>query len=246
MKKSSAYEAWKMLMAGLPRGIAMFVVGVVGLCLGLTLSIVGIGIPILAGTMAWCERRMREDQLNWGRWRRGEKRSSRPAEEAVAAEAWSEEEAVAGEAAPAARSNWRNWLATVTSLQGFKAIFYNIAQFPISLALFVVSFTIPVVVFALMLAPAAYKVSVYLYQYELFYDDYVFNLLLPPLTPFQRSLVVAGIGLFLLLFLAPVIRNFGRIYDGWVRMFASRHPSAAFAAPLPVEEYEERTAIPLH
>lgn len=244
MKKSGAYQAWTYMISALPRGVAMFAVAVVGTCLGVTLSIVGIGIPILAGTMAWCERQMKEDQLRWGRWRRGE-RNERQAGEPQAD--MSVDAPVDGTVERAA-AGWRSWFAAVARIQGYRAIFYNIAQFPLSIAVFCASVIIPAVVFGLILEPLAYKVSTYLYDFQLYFDDKVMQMLLPPLSPFQRSLAVAGAGLVLLLFMAPLVRGFGRLYDGWVRLFPLRNEgiAAAFAVPhLPIED-EAQPAIQLH
>ncbi|MBB6732529.1 sensor domain-containing protein [Cohnella zeiphila] len=279
MKKTSAYSAWKMMIAGLPRGIAMFVVAVVGVCLGVPLLIVGVGIPILAGTMSWCEKRMAEDSRRWGTWGRGAQRTQgaqreqqqghRPttaqrARELLSAldgeEAFAGDEALGGQVAIGspqheAGSPWRQWLRTLAQPRGYFAVFYNIAQFPLSIALFCLSVVLPAVVFGLMLAPAAYKVSSYLYGYELFQDDVVFNLLLPPLSPFQRSLVVAGIGLLLFLFLSAMLRACGRLYEGWTIFFGgggSRAAATEQSAPgtagmLPSREFEpEQTMAPLH
>lgn len=236
MKKSGAYDAWVMMVTALPRGIAMFAVAVVGLCLGLTLAVVGIGIPILAGTMAWCERRLKEDQRRWGRWRRGEKK----ARESASEDAFHADPAAEG-ADERAASGWRSWFAAVSRARGYRAIFYNIAQFPLSIAVFCASAIIPAVVFGLLLEPVAYKVSMYLYHFPLYFNDDVMQMLLPPLSPFQRSLAVAGVGLFLLLFMAPLVRGFGRLYDGWVRFFPVRQDgiAAAFAAPQTQPPFEE-------
>lgn len=250
MKKSGAYQAWTYMIAALPRGIAMFVVAVVGTCLGLALAIVGIGIPILAGTMAWCESRMKEDQRRWGRWRRGEKRENREAAPQAdrRAELGADETAAVAAESPAA--GWRSWFAAVTRIQGYRAIVYNIGQFPLSIAVFCASLIIPAVVFGLMLEPLAYKASMYLYDFQLYFDDKVMRMLLPPLTPFQRSLVVAGVGLLLFLFMAPLVRGFGRLYDGWVRMFPvpRERIAAAFAVPEPMVEgeTEPHAALQLH
>lgn len=243
MRKSSAYDAWLLLLSGLPRGIAIFVVAVAGFCLGLGLAVVGIGIPILAGTMAWCEKRMREDQLNWGRWRRGEKRRADAAPAVAADGEFAEDEAV-----PAPVSRWKRWFAAVVRIDGYRALFYSILQFPIRVVLFVPALAVPAAVFGLLLQPAAYKVSVFLYDYELYYNGDWLDMLLPPLTPFQRSLVAAGVGLVLLLFLAPLVRGFGRLYDAWVRSFAARRRgvTAAFASPPPAEQFETQASIPLH
>ena len=244
MKKSGAYLAWIHMISALPRGVAMFVVAVVGTCLGVALAIVGIGIPILAGTMAWCERQMIEDQLRWGRWRRGERKEGREANPQADISA----DVPAEEAGERPASGWKSWFVAVTRIQGYRAIFYNIAQFPLSIAVFCASVIVPAVVFGLILEPLAYKVSMYLYQFPLYFDDDVMRMLLPPLSPFQRALTVAGAGLVLLLFMAPLMRGFGRLYDGWVRLFPLRNEgiAGAFAVPrLPIED-EPRPAVQFH
>lgn len=246
MKKSSAFEAWKLLAGGLPRSIAMFAVAVVGICLGLALTIVGVGIPILAGTLAWCERMMREDQRRWGRWRRGEKQAVRePAVQASPAETPVGE---AGEGAIAA-NGWSHWLQAIRRGEGYRAALYCIGQFPFGVALFTLSIAVPATVFGLMLEPVAYKVSMYLYGFQLYFDDEVMRMLLPPLTPFQRSLAAAVVGLFLFLFMAPLLRAFGRLHDGWVRQFQMSRSAAseAFASdPLPLAGDEPQPVAQFH
>jgi len=223
----------------------MFVVAVAGVCLGVPLLIVGVGVPILAGTLSWCLQRMDEDSRRWSRWGRGAAAAPAAADpDAACADGWGTEP-----------SPWRRWLGTLGRLRGYRAIFYNIAQLPLSVALFCVSLAVPATVFALMLAPAAYKVASYLYGYELFRDDAVFDLLLPPLTAFQRSLVVGGIGFALFLFLPALLRVCGRLYEGWTIYAACEAASAPVGeAPArgesglfpPHEPEAERSVAPLH
>ncbi|CAM3857257.1 sensor domain-containing protein [Cohnella lubricantis] len=189
---------------------------------------------------------MKEDQRRWGRWRRGEKKGEREA--ALQADA-SAELAAAEETAERAITSWKSWFAAAARPQGYRAIIYNIGQFPISIAVFCASVIIPAVIFGLLLEPVAYKVSMYLYGFQLFFDEEVMRMLLPPLSPFQRSLTAAGVGLVLLLFMAPLVRGFGRLYDGWVRLFPVQRGglAAAFAVPQPQPDEEEvSAAVPLH
>ncbi|MBB6672894.1 sensor domain-containing protein [Cohnella nanjingensis] len=233
MRKRSAISAWKMLLLALPRGIAMFVVAVAGICIGLTLSIIGIGIPILAGTLSWLSKMKQDDERRWDSWRLGAKAA--PATIGAAA--------ADDDGQPS--SAWRSWFGTILRPQSIRAAGYAILQFPISIAMFVVAVTIPATVFALIVSPAAYKVSMYLYHFELFNDTEVMQMLLPPLSPFERSLVVAGIGFFLLLFLPALLRLCGSLYDGVLDIFAepeAAEPQARYAEP---EAYAHGAAAPM-
>ncbi|MCC3374571.1 sensor domain-containing protein [Cohnella sp. REN36] len=220
MRKRSALTAWKLLLLALPRGIAMFVVAVAGICAGLPLAIVGVGIPILAGTLSWLSKMKREDERRWEAWHRGGKET--PAANRASAAA-----------ADGDGSAWRKWFGTILRPESLRAAGYAILQFPVSIAMFVVAVAIPATILALVVSPAAYKVSMFLYQFELFNDAEVMQMLLPPLSPFERSLVVAGIGFFLLLFVPALLRMLGSLYDGVVDIFAEperpEQPQAEYA-----------------
>lgn len=219
--RMSALSAWKQQLSLLPYGIIAFVATVVGITLGLSLAIVGIGIPILAGTLAWNANRLAQEQRQWEAWREGGT--------AASAQLAGPE----GEAAEE-RGSWGKWFRTIGTSAGYRGAGHNLLSFPLRIALFVVTLTVPLSAAALMLAPAAYKVSDYLYGYVL-YNDQVMELLLPPLTPFQRSFVVAGIGFVLLLFVPALLRAGGRLYAGWIDVFAGSSLPALAAASLPAE-----------
>ncbi|CAI6041968.1 sensor domain-containing protein [Cohnella sp. JJ-181] len=221
--RMSAIRAWKLQLGLLPLGVVMFVLTLTGVVLGLSLAIVGIGIPILAATLTWSALRMQRENQRWSAWRAGA-----PIPEAAGAAL---QQAPGGEPASAARTSWRGWFRALGNPQGYRAAAHQLLGFPLRIALFVVSLVVPLSVFAVMLAPAAFKVSDYLYGYVL-YDDATMNMLLPPLSPFERSLVVSGIGVVLMLFVPALLRACGRAYAAWLEFFAGRPEDTAPAAPI--------------
>lgn len=229
--RMSAYSAWKLQLGLLPQGVFTFVVTLVGIVLGVSLAIVGIGIPILAGTLSWSAARMEREKLRWDAWREG-----RPIPDVHASP--QAPQAEGNEAT--ARLSWQSWFRALGNPMGYRAAAHHLLGFPIRLALFVVTLTIPLSVFAVMLAPAVYKVSDYLYGYVL-YNDATMEMLLPPLTPFQRSIAVAGVGVVLMLFVPALLRACGSLYAGWLAFFAG---SAERAHAAPVEAPMTATAAP--
>ncbi|WP_217592166.1 sensor domain-containing protein [Cohnella sp. GbtcB17] len=224
--RASAYAAWKLQLGLLPLGVAAFVVALTGIVLGLSLAIVGIGIPILAGTLAWSAARMKREQRRWLAWQDGGQAQDEPAGASLTPES---------ESPDSARSSWKTWFRSLGNPLGYRAAAHQLLGFPIRIALFVISLTVPLSVFAVMLAPAAYKVSDYLYGYVL-YDDATMRMLLPPLSPFERSLVVSGIGVVLMLFVPALLRACGRVYAAWLGFFAGQPEIAPpAAASMPVQ-----------
>lgn len=65
---SQTIAAWKMLLGSLPRGIVAFVIAVAGLSIGLPLALFVIGLPILVGMLAACERIMGVDRRLVANW----------------------------------------------------------------------------------------------------------------------------------------------------------------------------------
>ncbi|MDG0790616.1 sensor domain-containing protein [Cohnella ginsengisoli] len=223
--RASAYGAWKLQLGLLPLGVTAFVLTLTGITLGLSLAIVGIGIPILAGTLAWSAARMKREQSRWIAWQAGGQAKDEP---------YAAHQLPEGEAAGSARASWKSWFRSLGNPLGYRAAAHQLLGFPIRIALFVVSLTVPLSVFAVMLAPAVYKVSDYLYGYVL-YDDATMRMLLPPLSPFERSLVVSGIGVVLMLFVPALIRACGRIYAAWLDFFAGQPelaPPTAMSQPV--------------
>lgn len=210
--RASAYAAWKLQLGLLPLGVTAFVLTLTGITLGLSLAIVGIGIPILAGTLAWSAARMRREQRRWDAWQNGGQAQEEP---------YPAHQISQGEESGSSRASWKTWFRSLGNPLGYRAAAHQMLGFPIRIALFVISLTVPLSVFAVMLAPAAYKVSDYLYGYVL-YDDATMRMLLPPLSPFERSLVVSGIGVVLMLFVPALLRACGRMYAAWLAFFAGR------------------------
>ncbi|MDI4644363.1 sensor domain-containing protein [Cohnella hashimotonis] len=224
--RASAYGAWRLQLGLLPLGVTAFVLTLTGIVLGLSLSLVGIGIPILAGTLAWSAARMKREQRRWVAWQNGGQALDEP---------YAVQQPPEGEAAAPVRSSWKSWFRSLGNPLGYRAAAHQLLGFPLRIALFVISLTVPLSVFAVMLAPAAYKVSDYLYGYVL-YDDETMRMLLPPLSPFERSLVVSGIGVILMLFVPVLLRACGRLYAAWLGFFAGQLEIATPAAAiLPVQ-----------
>lgn len=222
--RKSAWSAWKLQLSLLPYGVVTFVITLVGIVLGLSLAIVGIGIPILAGTLAWNAERTEREKWRWEAWREG-----RAVPEAHAIVQQPQQDEAAGER----RASWGTWFRTLAKPEGYRAAANSLLGFPLRIALFVVTLTVPLSVAAILLAPAVYKVSDYLYGYIL-YNDATMEMLLPPLSPFERSLVIAGVGFVLMLFVPSLLRACGRIYAGWLDFIAGRATVApAAATPVP-------------
>ncbi|MFC0331948.1 sensor domain-containing protein [Paenibacillus sepulcri] len=204
MKKQNAVKAWKMLVMALPKGIAAFVVAIVGLSVGLPLLVILIGLPLLSATLVLCRRFMKEEASYTKAWLNKADHHSAPAVT----------EPVSGQ---------KGWLALLSPFregQSYRGIVYSILQLPIGIAAFTTAIVLPVTAFAVMLSPLAYEVSIRLFDFNLFPDAWMMDRLNIDLSSAQRSWIAGGVGLIFVLLQPMILRNLGRWYASWVQNVA--------------------------
>lgn len=211
MKKPSALLAWKMLVLSLPKGIAAFVAIVAGLSAGLPLSIVLIGVPLLATTLVLCRTIM--------------------VAEARSATAWLQRKEYIDVAAPpdpnaGAQQGWRSWMASVLKDgRSYRSILFAIMQLPIGIAAFTFAIVLPVTAFAFLASPVAYEISMRLFDFDLFSSEWGLNWLLNwSLTSAHRSWIAGGVGLVFALLLPPLFRGLGYLYSAWILAISGPEP----------------------
>jgi hypothetical protein len=211
MKKQSAFEAWKMLILSLPKGIAAFVIAVAGLSVSLPLSVFLIGLPLLAAVLILCRRMLDSEKGLVDAWLKGE----RPADnEGRTADS------------TAASSGWKGLLSVFGSGRAYRSLFYSISQLPVGIASFTIAVVLPVTAFGVMLSPLAYWVSDRFFQFDLFQNGWSVNELFPQLTvtSYQLSWIYGGVGALLVLLLPIVLRTLGRFYAVWIQGIAGPEP----------------------
>lgn len=224
--KPSAFQAWKLLMASMFKGIAAFVTIVVGLSVSLPLSIFLIGLPLLAETLVLGRRLMEAESCKVVNWRMGVKKKSAdmPAARQLPQREW---------------KGWRNLIAELGQARSYRSIAYGLLQLPIGIAAFTMVIVLPVTAWAVMLSPLAQQASLRLFSYDLFAEDILMTTLLPTLTGFERSWVAAGIGAVLVLLMPSILRGLGRLYASWIMFIAG---SPAEPAEMPRTENKEAFA----
>ncbi|WP_219640770.1 sensor domain-containing protein [Cohnella sp. CFH 77786] len=223
-KKQSAWQAWKMLMLALPKGIAAFITVAAGLSVSLPLSVFLIGLPLLAETLVLCGRMMETERALAAQWRQAGQTD--------------------GEGGQGAGDRgWRGWRALLAVLgqgRSYRGILFGLLQLPIGIAAFVTGIAVPIAAFAFLLSPLAYQISMGWFSFELFADPIVMDRLLPAWSGFERSWLAAGIGALFVLLLPLLFRAFGRMYVSWISAVAGpadispvpadREGAAAFSA----------------
>lgn len=140
MRKPSALLAWKMLIMALPKGIMAFIIIVAGLSASLPLSIILIGVPLLAGTLA-LSRKMLADEARYARdWLAGKEYPAVASEQSLSE----------------AQQGWKHWLMSVLKdSRSYRAILFSILQLPIGIATFTLALVLPIVAFSVLLSPLA-------------------------------------------------------------------------------------------
>lgn len=158
----------------LPLGILGFVFAVTFGLVGVVLTPLGIGIPILYVALIGSRALLSLDAqaLQGGSGLRGE----------AAVEA----------ADTAAKPGMRQVLLSVES---YLPLLYWLLKLPLSIIQFTLAVAFPVSGFVLLFAPLVYWAALQGYGYELFNNDIVMDVLLPMASPAQRSYAVAGLGL---------------------------------------------------
>lgn len=212
MKKQSALQAWKMLVLSLPKGIAAFIVIVVGLSVSLPLSVFLVGVPLLAATLTLCKTIMVGESNQAAVWLQGQKP---PADSAPPALADGEQK------------GWRSWLKSVLmDGRSYRGILFGIIQLPICIAAFTVAIVLPATAFAVLLSPVAYEVSMRLFDFNLFSSEWGLDQLFDwSLTAAQRSWISGGVGVILVLLLPLLLKGLGRWYAAWVLGVAGPEPA---------------------
>lgn len=165
-----------LLVTTLPLGIAGFAFAVTFFVLGVALTPIGIGIPILYFALVGSKRLQELDARALGR---KEQQSA----------AWGE-----GESDGSLAEGKRGMKAVLLSLESYLPILYWILKFPISLVQFVLAVAFPVVGFILLFTPLIYMAAVQWYGFNMFADDMVMDMLLPMASPQTRSYIVGGLG----------------------------------------------------
>ncbi|WP_181376618.1 sensor domain-containing protein [Paenibacillus agaridevorans] len=224
MRKPSALIAWKMLVLSLPKGIAAFVIIVAGLSASLPLSVFLIGLPLLAATLVFCRSIMLGEMRYVTAWlQRKEYPEASASPEPTAVE----------------QQGWRAWLVSVLKDgRSYRSILFGILQLPVGIAAFTFAIVLPITALAVLLSPAAYEVSMRLFDFNLFASDWRFDELFGwDMTSAQRSWVAGGVGLAFVLLLPLLMRGLGRLYAAWILSVAGPEPVSRPANPQ--EAYNE-------
>lgn len=211
MRKPSAMLAWRMLVLSLPKGIAAFVIIVVGLSAGLPLSVVLIGLPLLAATLLLTRTIMVEESRSAIAWLQGKDYP---------------EEAAPANSAGGEQQGWTSWLRSVLKDgRSYRAILFGLLQLPIGIAAFTIAIVLPATAISILLSPVAYEVSMRVFEFDLFAHpwglDRVFDF---DLTSAHRSWIAGGVGFVLMLLLSPMFRGLGRLYAAWILSVAGPEP----------------------
>ncbi len=202
---SHAIASWKLLLGSLPRGIVAFVVAVAGLSIGLPLAVFAVGLPILAGMLAACERILDMDRRLIAAWESPQAISSDPRID------------VKERLADLTKEGWKGWLGVLGDPRQYRNLAYGIGHFPVSILAFVLALVIPVTAAALLLSPAAEFVSIRIFSFSLFEDDLIMQRLFPEWSTVQRSWFNTGLGVLLLLATPFLLRKLGSCYAAWIR-----------------------------
>lgn len=206
MKKESALSAWMLMLLSLPKGIFAFVIAITGICVSLPLTIVWVGFPLLAMTLAACQWILKEEV--------------RQVEVSL-----HQEPSTEVDIHNHSSFKWEGFRTLGTLLQdrkSYQGIIYAIAQLPVGIFNFTLAVVLPSTFIALLLSPVAYQFSMQVFSLDLFEAQYAsLWALFPDMTSFQRSFIAAGIGLVLVALLPRIFRGLGRLYTTWIRMIAS-------------------------
>lgn len=179
MKSLNRYrkQTLYMLFLTLPISIIGFVLTVTFTALGLALTPLWIGLPILHATLRAAHGFMRFDlEL--------QRRLLSPA----AAEELP---------APAVPDTFR-YRDMFTQSKRYAPLLYWLLKLPIAVLQFAAAVVLPLCGTCIILSPLVYIV-LSRYGIEIFNDDIVLNVLLPTLTAYQRSWIASGIGLAMVL-----------------------------------------------
>jgi len=215
MKRQSAWEAWKLLILSLPKGIGAFLFAVAGLAVGIAASAVIVGLPLLAFVLIVCRRMLESEHGLTSAWLNGRK----PADGTAPAHG-----------GPAqGQGGLKRLLAVFTDGRSYRGIIYGLLQLPAGVVCFTLALVLPAVALAVTLSPAAWIFVKGQFGYELYADGWLFEMMGRTLgfTPYEQSWIVAGFGLLLMLLVPPAVRMLGRFYAAWIEGIAGPEPGSA-------------------
>ena len=107
--KHSAFNAWKMLVMSLPKGIVSFIMAAAGLSISLPLSVLIIGLPLLSLTLVLCRRMMDTEKEYAESWIRGVQQAS----------------PISGNMkSPENRGGWKSILSVLGQARSYRGILY--------------------------------------------------------------------------------------------------------------------------
>jgi hypothetical protein len=215
MKKPSAWEAWKLLLLSLPKGIGAFLFAVIGLSVGIAASAVIIGLPLLAFVLIVCRRMMESEYGLTSAWMNGKQPADAP---------------MADHGGPAREQRGlRSLLAVLADRRSYRGIVYCLLQLPAGVVCFTLAIVVPSVALAVTLSPAARMIVNGQFEYELFADGWLFEFIGRTfgLTPYEQSWIVGGFGLLLVLLVPAAVRMLGRFYAAWISGLAGPESEAA-------------------
>ncbi|MFB9277912.1 sensor domain-containing protein [Cohnella cellulosilytica] len=203
---SQTIAAWKLLLSSLPRGVVAFVIAVAGLSVGLPLALFVIGLPILVGMLAACEKILGVDRRMVAAWEScGEYPSGSP------------RIGLPDSRAELVQGGLKSWISSLGNVQRYRNLAYGIGQFPVSILAFVLAIVIPATALALLLSPVAELISSRIFSFNLFEQDLIMKWLFPDLSSFQRSWFNTGLGVLLLMATPFLFRKLGQCYAAWIR-----------------------------
>lgn len=205
MKLRQSYEAWKMLILTLPKGIVAFVVTIAGISIGLPLAVFVVGLPLLA-LMCAANRRMMEAERRY-------------------VDSWSKEETYIADYTETLSFQWNQSMwgtvrAVFTDAKSYRGIVYGFMQFPISVLAFTLAVVLPITAIGATLSPLAHEISMEWFQFDLFANNLSLDFWYFNLSSVERSWVSAGIGLCLLLATPFLLRSMAKAYASWIQGIA--------------------------
>ncbi|BBI35059.1 sensor domain-containing protein [Cohnella abietis] len=225
MKLKKALKAWKILIGSLPRRIIIFVIAIAGLCVGLSLAVFVVGLPLLAGTLIWCHRMLRIENRLISDYENREADSiqHQTLEEGMSLKAVAGDERL---------KSWRGWLEVLGDIQQYRNLAYGIIQLPIGILSFVFAILIPAVAIGLMLSPLAEVISSKFFSFHLFDKEWLMNVAFPNWSNLQRSWFTAGIGLALFVTVPFLLRKLGGYYASWIYWISGTHRITKSSEPV--------------
>jgi hypothetical protein len=231
MKKLSAWEAWKLLVLSLPKGIGAFVVTVAGLSVGVAASAIVIGIPLLAFALIVCRRMLESEYERTSAWSgRRMPAAGKPKD---------------GDGGPSReRRGLGGLLSVFADRRSYRGVVYGLLQLPAGAVCFTLALLAPLTALALLLAPGVWHVVEARFEYTLFADGWLFEWLTRTfgLTPYEQSWIVGGSGLLLALLVPASVRMLGRFYAAWIEGIAGDDPAPVAEAASVRERSEPEPA----